>query len=70
MSKQDMSIGHRLRLARKARGLTQEQLGRLVNLGRSAVSHHELGLNDIDIDTLRRYARALGRPLSYFLGEE
>jgi len=63
------SIGRKIRLARKARGLTQDQLGKLVNLGRSAVSHHEIGINDIDIETLKRYARALGKPLSYFLNE-
>jgi transcriptional regulator with XRE-family HTH domain len=54
------SIGENISLFRKLRGLTQEQLGRLVGVSTPAVSKWETGVSLPDLMLLSPIARALG----------
>lgn len=46
------SLGERLTQARKAKGLTQEQLAEAMHCSRQAISHWETGRSQPDVDTL------------------
>lgn len=61
-------IGADLRAVRKARGLTLSRLA--LEVGRSIgwLSQVERGLTEPTIDDLRRLARALDQPISFFFG--
>ncbi len=60
-------LGERLARAREAAGMTQDSLGRAVNLDRSAVSRLEAGERRLSVPELVAIATALGRPLSFFV---
>lgn len=62
-----MSIGARIRQARKAKGLTQEELGKLLHVTGAAISHFERGRRDVDAKTLAKIARVLEKPIDFFL---
>ena len=56
-----MEIGKKIREARIARGLTQEQLGEIVGLQKSAIAKYENGrVVNIKRSTLQKLASALG----------
>lgn len=56
-----MEIGKKIREARIARGLTQEQLGEIVGLQKSAIAKYENGrVVNIKRSTLQKLANALG----------
>lgn len=65
---QDFKIGILLRQAREEAGLTQEQLAERLQTRKSAISRIENHAGDIRLSTLARYAKALGRQLSWDLG--
>ncbi|NRR22794.1 helix-turn-helix domain-containing protein [Brevibacillus sp. MS2.2] len=52
-------VGTRIRLLRKNRGLTQEQLGERVHQPQSYIGSIERGEKNISLDTLERIAEAL-----------
>lgn len=55
-----MDIGQKIRNARIAKGLTQEQLGNLVGLQKSAIAKYENGrVVNIKRSTLQKLAQAL-----------
>ena len=53
-------LARRVRLQRRYRGLTQQQLGDLTGLSRSFVALFEAGRHGIQVVSLRRVASALG----------
>lgn len=53
-------LARRVRLHRRYRGLTQQQLGDLAGLSRSFVALFEAGRHGIQVVSLRRVAGALG----------
>ncbi len=53
-------LARRVRLHRRYRGLTQQQLGDLTGLSRSFVALFEAGRHGIQVVSLRRVAGALG----------
>lgn len=56
-----MDIGDKIRNARLAKGLTQEELGNLVGLQKSAIAKYENGrVVNIKRSTLQKLAKALG----------
>ncbi len=57
---------YKLRLARKAAGLTQEQLGGKLGLSRQAISRYERGLKKLDSTRLIGFATVLQQELDYF----
>lgn len=60
-------MGERVRLARTARGLSQEDLARKVDLTRPAISQIESGKRGIDSVELVAISKALQKPLEFFL---
>jgi transcriptional regulator with XRE-family HTH domain len=55
-----MEIGQKIKEARKAKGLTQEALGQLVGLQKSAIAKYESGrVVNIKRSTLQKLAKAL-----------
>jgi transcriptional regulator with XRE-family HTH domain len=65
-----MSIGERIRATRKARGLTQKQLGELCKpaMADSAVRKYESGTQIPRFDTIQRLAEVLDVPWPYLMG--
>lgn len=55
-----MTIGERIRQARKERGLTQKQLGEVSGTSETTVKQYERGVRQPRIDQLQRIAAALG----------
>lgn len=62
-------IGRKVRQAREAHGLSQEELGNRLGYTGPTVSGWETNRRHISLDDLYRVARELNRPLSYFLGD-
>lgn len=56
----------RLRAAREAAGLTQEEVARAMGRSQTWVSKCELGERRVDIVEAQDFATALGKPLSWF----
>lgn len=67
-----MSVAENIRKHRKAKGLTQKQLGELCNpkIGESTIRKYELGLLNPKIETLKKIASALQMYLFEFIDDE
>jgi len=61
-------VGKRLRELRTARGLTQAEFGKLIGVGKSAVSQYESGARAPDTAALRRIAASFGVTTDWLLG--
>lgn len=59
-------IGQKIRALRKAKQLSQEQLGDLLDLKRSTISNWEIGRRSPHITELQRISEKLGVSLEYF----
>jgi HTH-type transcriptional regulator/antitoxin HipB len=59
----EFEFGVLLRQARKEAGLTQEQLAKLMDTKKTAISRLENRAGDIKLSTLRKAAKALGKEL-------
>ena len=62
-------LGRRVAQAREDAGMTQEDLGRAVNLDRSAISRLEKGERKLNVPELVEIAAVVGRPLAYFVSD-
>lgn len=62
------AIARRVKEARNALGLSQEDLGEKVGLSKVGYGEYERGNRLFDTEQLFRLARVLGRPVEYFLG--
>lgn len=60
--------GERLRQAREAHGLTQDELSKLCDFGQSQMNKYELGKSDPSAEILTRLCRALGVTADWLLG--
>lgn len=65
-----MSTGARLRVARQARGLSQQQLAGMAGVSRQAVSAVESGLSDPSLRVALAVAQALGVTVEELFGTE
>lgn len=63
------ALGERIRIARRAAGLTQQQLGESVDLSRVTVGNVEGGLYATTIDTLWLISDAVGVPLAALVAQ-
>lgn len=55
-----MTVGDRIRKARKAKGYTQEELAKLLGVSFAMIGQYERGERNPKIETLQRIADALG----------
>lgn len=60
------SIGKKIRILRKTRGLTQQQLADKLKVKRATVSNYEIGRRSPHIKELEEISEALGVNLEYF----
>lgn len=65
----DAAIGARLRMRRRAAGLSQQKLAEQLGVTFQQIQKYERGSNRIAGSTLILIAEALDTPPSYFLGE-
>ena len=65
-----MNNGEKIASLRKAKGMTQAELGPELNVTFQAVSKWERGESYPDFDTMSRLAKLFGVPLSYFENDE
>ncbi len=63
-------IGKQIKEAREQNKMTQSQLGRILGYTSVAVTNYEKGKRKISIDDLEKIAKVLGKPLTFFLGED
>ena len=59
-----MDVGNRIKEIRKKRGLTQEQLGKLLNISQTMVAQYENNKRKPKLETLQKIATALKVPVS------
>lgn len=63
-------LGDRIKKLRKEKGLTQEQLGKLVNVTKVSICGYEKGERIPTLDTLMDLANVLKVEVNYLLGGE
>jgi transcriptional regulator with XRE-family HTH domain len=61
-------FANRLRSLREAKALSQEELARQLNMGRTTVAMYETGKREPDFETLRRLTDFFGVSTDYLLG--
>jgi transcriptional regulator with XRE-family HTH domain len=62
----ELSVGRRIREAREALNMTQQELAKALEVNQRSISYAEKQ-TWVKQSTLEKYAAALGRPMSYFL---
>lgn len=60
------TIGNKIKILRKTRGLTQQQLADKLEVGRATISNYEIGRRSPHMKELEQIATALGVTLEYF----
>lgn len=70
MYSENKKIGQKIRKARLANNLTQNQLGKTIGVTGSAVGYLEAGLRKISPDVLKKIADTLNKPFKYFFESE
>ena len=65
-----MTLGEKLQLLRRARGLSQEQLAETLNISRQAISKWENGDSVPDLEGLKAISQYFGVTADYLLFEE
>lgn len=60
LAEADLELINTIRTKRLERGLSQAELGRLLGVSQATVSEFESGVTEPRLQTIRRYARALG----------
>lgn len=60
------SIGAKLKILRKGRKLTQEQLAERLGVNRATISNYEIGRRLPNLNDLKRFAEFYGVGLDYF----
>lgn len=63
-------LGVRIKNLRKKKGLTQQELGKLIGVTKVSISCYEKGSRIPTLDTIIRLADSLSVPLNYLLGGE
>jgi len=65
-----MLIGNRLRKLRLEKGLTQKELGDLINVTKVSICCYEMGTRTPTLDTLMELERVFQVDLNYLLGND
>ncbi|MCX6214655.1 helix-turn-helix transcriptional regulator [Spirosoma sp.] len=66
MSEIKQAVGQLIRQTRKAKGLTQKELGEKLGVGEPTVNGYEGGKQNLTIETLQKIADALGVEVGAF----
>ena len=64
----DLSVGRRIRLARKARGLSQQALAEAVGISFQQIQKYESGANRVSASMLAKIAATLDMPVADLFG--
>lgn len=64
------TIGERIKIAREAAGMTQEQLGKMLGVAGVSVMRYEKNTRQPRMERLREIADVLGVTVGYLLGNE
>lgn len=70
LDEEDSILASRLREARMAIGLTQEDVAKVMEMRRTAISEIEWGHRKVYGGELRRFSRLYRRPVAWLLGDE
>lgn len=62
-----LTLGEKVKVARKKKKLTQQDLADLANVSRSFINHVEGNRKRPSLDTLKRFAQVLSVTLDYFI---
>lgn len=65
-----MLRGQRLKVARNKKGLTQEELGKMVGVGKSAICCYEKETRNPSLETIIEFMSILGVSADYLLGTD
>jgi len=65
-----MDFGQRLRLLRENRGLTQKELGQILNVSESTIGMYERGEREPNFETLEKIADYFEVQVDYLLGRD
>lgn len=65
-----MAAKNRIKCLREFKRMTQKDLAELLNVNPSAVSHWEIGANEIRNDYLEKIAKFFSVPVSFVIGDE
>jgi transcriptional regulator with XRE-family HTH domain len=65
-----MSLGKRLRIARKASGLTQKKLADMVGVGASSIANYETGVSAPNEDILINLMKALSIDANFLYADD
>lgn len=63
-----MNFHKRLKELRKEKGITQEQLGKILNYGRTAIAGYETGRNEPSYNILQKLSEYFEVSISYLIG--
>ena len=63
-----MTIGERVKIARKQIGMSQEELGKRLDIGKSSISEWEANKRSIPIDTIELIASILDSSVPFLMG--
>lgn len=69
MDETNKIIGRRIKAARILQKYSRERVARRIGVSQQQLHKYEEGLNNIHVSRLAEIARALKRPLSYFLDD-
>ena len=61
-------IGSKLRELRKKRGISQEDLAKVLGVTKSTISKYELGQREPDINAILKISEQFGASVEYLLG--
>ncbi|MBO0953122.1 helix-turn-helix transcriptional regulator [Fibrella forsythiae] len=62
-------VANLIREARKAKGLTQEELGERLGVTKAAINSYETGKQNLTVVTLQKLSIALGESLQISIGK-
>jgi transcriptional regulator with XRE-family HTH domain len=68
--KSKVTLGNKIALIRKNKGLTQEDLGKMLGISRRAVAYYEKEANTLTIEMLKKISSCLDVDLSELIGDE
>ncbi|EKF49502.1 putative prophage repressor [Thermosipho africanus H17ap60334] len=64
-----MNIGEKIKFLRLQKGLTQEQLGKVINVGQRTISAYESGKATPSVEVLKALADFFEVPIDYFFSD-